>query len=175
MDFSSIATAIASLKSAQELATATLSVRDFNQSAAAISQINEKLLAAQQGLLAHNTMLLQLQNEHFHATEELRKLRESIEQEGRYPLVDIGNGALADAGHIDSRGHGEPEVPQPEHYLCQGCWDIRRVRSILQPSIRHPKTKVICNNCSSELSVRTALPRNRAPTRARSNYLERSL
>ncbi|WP_423169706.1 hypothetical protein [Stenotrophomonas maltophilia] len=125
MDFSSIATAIASLKSAQELATATLSVRDFNQSAAAIAQINEKLLAAQQGLLAHNTMLLQLQNEHFQTTQELRELKESIAEKNRYLLVDLGGGVFVYRVNSTPQegGPGQPGLAEPAHYVCQPCLD----------------------------------------------------
>lgn len=125
MDFSSIATAIASLKSAQELATATLSVRDFNQSAAAIAQINEKLLAAQQGLLAHNTMLLQLQSEHFQTTQELRELKESITDKNRYLLFDLGGGVFVYRvnGTPQEGGTGQPGLAEPPHYVCQPCLD----------------------------------------------------
>ncbi len=124
MDFSSIATAIASLKSAQELASATLAVRDFNQSAAAIAQINEKLLGAQQGLLAHNTMLLQLQSEYFQATEELRKLKEAVAEKDSYDLVDLGGGVFVLEAHIapDEGGSSVPGRTQPKHYVCQPCF-----------------------------------------------------
>lgn len=115
MDFSSIATAIASLKSAQELATATLSVRDFNQSAAAIAQINEKLLAAQAGLLAHNTMLLQLQNDYFQAMKELREIKEAATEKDRYTLVDVANGVFVYKANV-----ADGETP---HYACQPCLD----------------------------------------------------
>lgn len=171
MDFSSIATAIASLKSAQELATATLAVRDFNQSAAAIAQINEKLLAAQQGLLAHNTMLLQLQSEYFQATEELRKLKESVAKKDSYPLVDIGNGAFAYRGHVNSGGESNPEVTQPEHYLCQICWDRDGTRSVLQPAPRFGGDLYrVCNSCGKELLVGRNVAADRAAAPAGAIY-----
>ncbi len=171
MDFSSIATAIASLKSAQELATATLSVRDFNQSAAAIAQINEKLLAAQQGLLAHNTMLLQLQNEYFQTTEELRKLKEAIAKKDSYPLVDIGNGALAYRCDIEAGGQGDPEVAQPQHHLCQVCWDRDGTRSVLQPAPRFGGDLYrVCNSCGKELLVGRGDTTDRALPLRRSVY-----
>jgi hypothetical protein len=133
MDFSSITTAIASLKSAQELAAATLGVRDFNQSAAAISKINEQLLAAQQGLLAHNTMLLQLQSEHFQATKELRELKEAVAEKGRYDLVDIGGGVFVYRANVSPEQHraGGPGSANPMHYLCQPCLD-KGDKSVLQ-------------------------------------------
>ena len=135
MDFSSIATAIASLKSAQELAAATLGVRDFNQSAAAIAQINEQLLAAQQGLLAHNTMLLQLQSEHFEATKELRDLKDALSQKAGYELFDLGGGVIVYRANLapQQAGTGSPSSSQPEHYLCQPCYD-GGTRVVLQPA-----------------------------------------
>ncbi|MRI41714.1 hypothetical protein D5301_05585 [Stenotrophomonas sp. MH181796] len=134
MDFSSIATAIASLKSAQELAAATLAVRDFNQSAVAIAQINEKLLAAQQGLLAHNIMLLQLQNEHFEATKELRELKEALSQKAGYELFDLGGGVIVYRANLapQQAGTDSPGRTQPDHYLCQPCYDAG-TKVVLQP------------------------------------------
>lgn len=134
MDFGSIATVIASLKSAQELAAATIGVRDFNQSAAAIAQINEKLLAAQQGLLMHNAMLLQLQQEHFEAAKELRELKESTASKDRYPLVDLGGGKFVYRVEIapNEGGSCKPGGAQVTHYLCQPCWDTKGHRSVLQ-------------------------------------------
>ncbi|MEA9605737.1 hypothetical protein QY702_04545 [Xanthomonas campestris pv. plantaginis] len=134
MDFGSIATVIASLRSAQELAAATLGVRDFNQSAAAIAQINEKLLAAQQGLLMHNAALLQLQQEHFETAKELRELKEATASQMRYPLVDLGGGKFVYRVEIaphESRP-GEPGSTEASHYLCQPCWDTKGHRSVLQ-------------------------------------------
>ncbi|WP_313645615.1 hypothetical protein [Stenotrophomonas sp.] len=171
MDFSSISTAIASLKTAQEIAVSALSVRDFNQSAAAIAQINEKLLAAQQGLLAHNTMLLQLQSEYFNATEELRKLKESIAKKDSYPLVDLGMGALAYAVHVDTAGHGDPKVAEPQHYICQICWDRDGVRSVLQrPARYNSELRRVCNNCGKELLIGTRAPGNDATAQAGTIY-----
>lgn len=163
MDFSSISTAIASLKTAQEIAVSALSVRDFNQSAAAIAQINEKLLAAQQGLLAHNTMLLQLQSEYFNATEELRKLKESIAKKDCYPIVDLGMGAFAYAMHVDAGGQSDPEVAQSQHYICQICWERDGVRSVLQrPARFNSEFSRVCNNCGKELLIGTRNPSNDA-------------
>lgn len=133
MDFSSIATAIASLKSAQELATATLAVRDFNQSAAAIAQINEKLLAAQQGLLAHNTMLLQLQSDYVDTTRELRELKEAATQKAAYTLFDIGGGVFVYRKKSEPGDGGAVATTsqEPEHYVCQPCFDGGK-KSVLQ-------------------------------------------
>lgn len=163
MDLSSITTVLASLKGAQELASAALGVKGFNDSAATISEINQKLLAAQQGLLAHNTMLLQLQQDYFQTTEELRKLKETVAKKDRYPLVDIGNGALAYLVDGQACGESDPEVAQPKHHLCQICWDRDGVRSVLQPQPRHfGHLWRICNVCGKELSVGPARPGNGA-------------
>lgn len=133
MDFTSIATAIASLKSAQDLAAATLGVRDFNQSAAAIAKINEQLLAAQQGLLMHNASLLQLQQQHFETAEELRKLKEALAEKNRYVLFDLGGGVFVYRMDFIPKAGGtdEPGLAQPDHYLCQPCWDSGK-KSVLQ-------------------------------------------
>lgn len=154
MDFSSIATAIASLKTAQEIAVSALVVRDFNQSAAAIAQINEKLLAAQQGLLAHNTMLLQLQSEHFQAAEELRKLKESLSEKAAYELFDLGGGVFVyRANARPSSGRpGDPGPTQPEHFICQPCLDTAGKKSVLR---RWGDNEWNCTVCKNYFSPHT--------------------
>lgn len=150
MDFSPIATAIASLKGAQELASATLGVRDFNQSAAAIAQINEKLLAAQQGLLAHNTMLLQLQSDYMQTVQELRQLKEAAVEKSRYQLVDLGGGVFA--YKVNSTQHdGRPVhagAAEPTHYVCQPCLD-KGNKAVLQ----NGNGFVHCPLCQNALAV----------------------
>lgn len=171
MDLSSITAVLASLKGAQELASAALGVKGFNDSAATISEINQKLLAAQQGLLAHNTMLLQLQQDYFQTTEELRKIKEAVAKKDSYPLVDIGNGALAYAVHVNNGGQGDPEIPQPQHCLCQVCWDREGIRSVLQPAPRaFGNIYRVCNHCGKELFVGASGSRDSAPAPTGSVY-----
>ncbi|MGL0786563.1 hypothetical protein [Xanthomonas translucens] len=165
MDLTSITTVIASLASAQQLAAATLGVRDYNQSAAAIAKINEQLLAAQQGLLGHNAMLLQLQQDYFETTKQLRELKEAIAKKDSYPLVDIGNGALAYAVDIQAGGESDPEIAKTQHHLCQICWDRDGVRSVLQPAPWYGGSLYrVCNHCGKELLVGGARASDNAPT-----------
>ncbi|MCC4613632.1 hypothetical protein LL963_16295 [Xanthomonas campestris pv. esculenti] len=154
MDFASITTVVSSIKAAQELLSAAVGLRDANQAAAIVSKINEQLLAAQQGLLSHNVMLLQLQQENFEAAKQLRELKESIAKKDSYPLVDIGNGALAYAADIQAGRESNPEIPQPQHHLCQVCWDRDGIRSVLQPAPRFGgRVYRVCNHCGKELFV----------------------
>jgi len=150
MDFSSIATAIASLKGAQELASATLGVRDFNQSAAAIAQINEKLLAAQQGLLAHNTMLLQLQSDYMQTAQELRQLKEAAAEKSRYQLVDLGGGVFVYKVNTAQHDGGADQTgpAEPPHYVCQPCLD-KGNKAVLQ----NRNGFVHCPLCRNALAV----------------------
>lgn len=162
MDFNSIATAVASLRTAQELASAALGVRDFNQSAAALAQINEKLLAAQQGLLMHNATLLQLQQDYFEATKELRELKEAVASKDRYPLFDLGGGKFV--YRVDVAPHegrpGEPGRAEPAHYLCQPCWDSKGHRSVLQ----HWGNSWHCTLCKQAYTPKGAVQSSRGLT-----------
>ena len=83
MDFALISTAVGSLKAAKDLGQAALGIRDFNQFASTISQINDQLLKAQESLFTHNAQLMQLQQDHFEARDELRKLRDAATERGR--------------------------------------------------------------------------------------------
>lgn len=146
MDFSSITTVFSMVKGAQELASAAMGVKGFNDSAVTISEINQKLLAAQQGLLAHNTMLLQLQSDYFQATEELRKLKEAATEKARYDLVDLGGGVFVYCTNLapmpgDAAKPGHPDVA---HYLCQPCFDAG-TKVVLQ----HNGDYWRCNGCKT--------------------------
>ncbi|KGR44456.1 hypothetical protein [Xanthomonas vasicola] len=159
MDFASITTVVSSIKAAQELLSAAVGLRDANQAAAIVSKINEQLLAAQQGLLSHNVMLLQLQQENFETAKQLRELKEAIAKKDSYPLVDIGNGALAYTVDIQAGGQSDPEIARPQHHLCQICWDRDGLRSVLQPPPRFGGGVYrICNHCGKELFIGGGVP-----------------
>ncbi|KGU41834.1 hypothetical protein [Xanthomonas citri] len=171
MDFASITTVVSSIKAAQELLSAAVGLRDANQAAAIVSKINEQLLAAQQGLLSHNVMLLQLQQENFETAKQLRELKEAIAKKDSYPLVDIGNGALAYAVDVQTGGESDPEIPQTQHHLCQICWDRDGLRSVLQPAPRYGGGIYrVCNYCGKELLVGGGSSRDNASTRPGTIY-----
>ncbi|MBB5447113.1 MULTISPECIES: hypothetical protein [unclassified Paraburkholderia] len=125
MDFASFGSAVGALKSAIELGKTALELRDLNKVAPTIADMNAKLLEVQNSLLAHNTQLLELQGKHFAATEELRKVNEAMVERSRYALVHLGDGVFTYRVNLapSVAASGDEPPPQPEHYICQSCFD----------------------------------------------------
>ena len=132
MDYSLISVTATAITAAKELGKAAMGLRDFNQVAVAMSQINEQLLKAQDSLFTHNSQLAQLQSQYFEATQKLRELEETVRQRGRYSLFELATGNFVyrvnvapEAGHM-----GDPTLTEPLHYLCQPCFD-KGVKGVL--------------------------------------------
>lgn len=152
MDPTLIGTVAASITAAKDILSGLASERDSALIREKTSALMEQLLKAQEGLLAHNTALLQLQNEHFKASQELRELKETVRERDRYPLVNIGNGHTAYRVNVTPHqgGAGEPGLPQALHYLCQLCADSG-VKAVLQPVPR--SVFMQCPRCRIPLHV----------------------
>ncbi|MFC4338674.1 hypothetical protein [Cupriavidus numazuensis] len=119
---SGVATAIGVAK---DIGKAAIGLRDANQLADVVSRMNEQLLKAQDSLFAHNAQLLQLQQQYFQATQELRVVKEAIAERSRYTLFELSPGGhvyRADARPVLSEA-GDPIATEPQHYICQPCFD----------------------------------------------------
>lgn len=128
MDASQIGIVATSLSVAKDIGKALIGIRDFNVVAERVAALNDQLLKAQEALLAHNAAMFQLQNEHFEAREELRKLKDAASERSRYALVDLGKGHFAyqmDVAPSPSAA-GEPVSTHAQHYICQPCYDHGR-------------------------------------------------
>jgi hypothetical protein len=159
MDFSSISIAVSSLKTAKEIGQAALAFRDFNQTAGAITQINEQLLKAQDGLFAHNSQLMELQQKYFEATEELRKLKEALAERGRYSLFQLSPNVFVYRVNVspDASGSGDPGATDPMHYLCQPCFD-KGVKSVLQKQASFGIQTIDCSICGTKFRTGEEIP-----------------
>ena len=133
MDASHIGALSTSLGIARDMAKALVGLRDWNLVAEKVTTLNDQILKAQDALLSHNASMFELQNKYFEASEELRKLKEAVNEKGRYSLVELGFGFHAYRENVapEQGGAGQPSVPQPERYFCQPCMD-RGVKVALQ-------------------------------------------
>lgn len=130
MDFSLIAAAVNSLRLAKEIGAAAVELRDWNQVAAEFAKMNGELLKAQDALFAHNAALLELHGKYADACDELRKLKQALDERSRYALFEIGAGKFAYRLKVGSTGQAlaVPGGNEPMHYLCQPCFDAGRKR-----------------------------------------------
>lgn len=128
MDASQIGIVATSLGAARDIGKALVGIRDHNLVAEKLAALNDQLLQAQQALLSHNATLFELQQQNFEAREELRKLKESASERGRYTLVDLGKGQLAYRVNVapTQGASGEPVSADAPHYVCQPCYDNGR-------------------------------------------------
>lgn len=159
MDFSQISIAVGALKTAKDIGQAALAFRDFNQTAAALTQINEQLLKAQDGLFAHNAQLMELQQRYYDTVEELRKAKESLAERGRYRLFEISDRVFVYEANIGaSNGDvGDPNSMEPLHYVCQPCFD-KGVKSVLRKHVYWGEVSLECPICKEKFATKDKEP-----------------
>jgi len=163
MDIALVTGAVGALKTALEIGKTAVALRDASKLNEVVIAMNEQLLNAQQSLFMHNAQLMALQQEHFHATQELRELKEAQSDRLRYTLFEIARGhfvyradarpAAADASHS--------VASEPNHYICQPCFDgPARTRIVLRGSAGAFKdrkyTRWACPQCKSWFNVQRA-------------------
>ncbi len=127
MDFSVVTAAMSALTTAKTLGQTLVGLRDFNESAAVVAQLNGELLRAQESLFSLSAQLHELQQENFRTAEELRDLRERLTERARYSLHELSRGVFV----YRSNGATAAGGSEPVHYLCQPCFD-KGVKSVLK-------------------------------------------
>ncbi|MDR3100778.1 MAG: hypothetical protein LBV73_27410 [Paraburkholderia sp.] len=135
MDLSFISAAATSLGLAREFGKAALAVRDFNEMAAIVSQLNDQILKTQDSLFAHNAELLRIQQDQFESAQKLREMQQTLDDRRDYELVIIGKGLRAYQRKASAITESEcaPVAADLAHYFCQPCFESKRIKSTLQP------------------------------------------
>jgi len=159
MDFSLFSAAVTAVTSARELTKTVIDLRDFNQVAITVSKINEQLLKAQESLFTHNTMLLDLQNQHFKACEELREIKKTISESQRYSLVEISHGIFVYGMNVAPQFSdiSKPSSSEPMHYICQSCFQ-KGIKSVLQRGSFLGSVHLLCTSCKFEYPTGERVP-----------------
>lgn len=154
MDLTSIITALSSLNVAKDAAQAALAVRDFNAASSAIARITDELIKAQQGLLAQNAVMAELQLELAKKRDELAELKKAADERARYSLVELSEGVFVyrlNQGQEGGQISG-PNGPEPIHHLCQTCFD-QGIKSVLQQATRLGLVTIDCNKCGKHFAT----------------------
>lgn len=154
MDLSLIAAANSALSAAREIGKAAVGIRDFNQLATVVAQLNEQILKAQDSLFAHNTQLFALQQENFDLTGKLARAEEKLADRGRYTLVEISDRTFVMGlnKRIEATAHDTAHGLELEHYLCQPCFD-KGIKSVLQKSSFYGAISLECTICKERFST----------------------
>lgn len=154
MDLSFISIATSSISAAREICNAAIGLRDFNQMAAAVSQLRDQLLKAQDSLFDHNGQLFALQQEVFdlkdllreretallEAQNEIAKLNQKKLELGDYERVRLEIGAF-----VYRRKNVAPDDETEPHY-CASCFE-REQLSALQPGTGQDRMYLVCHGC----------------------------
>lgn len=155
MDGAAISMVTSSIATAIDLAKALTGVRDGALIAEKTAALYDKLLQAQQALLAHNAAMFELQTQYFEAAEQLRKAKEALSERSRYTLVTLGDGYVAYRVNVapEQGGAGQPGSPEPAHYVCQACFDVGR-KVVLQPYLVFgARCGLECKVCNQQIPV----------------------
>jgi hypothetical protein len=160
MDWSAISGITASISAARDIAKGMSAARDsalINEKSAALM---EQLLKAQEGLLAHNATLLQLQADLSKMQKENLDLKEALDERGKYTLVEIGSGffALRSNGSSNhSVGASDPSIHEAAHYICQPCFS-KGIKSVLQRRTRAIGLECTCCNATLHVDAAKLFP-----------------
>ena len=159
--YAEISAAIASAKTALDLAKAAHNLSNFNELVTAISEVNAKLMDATAVALASQEKQSELSNRIAELEDQLRKVQDWESQIKRYKLHEFpATKALA---YMLKQGMEEDE---PVHYLCATCVG-KREKTILQPNGRF----LACPVCKTSIATQPS-PQVRRQT-SKSNWLSR--
>ena len=135
--YAEISAAIASAKTALDIAKAAHGLANFNELVAAVSEVNTKLIQATAVALASQEKQSALADEIAQLKDKIRENENWETQMQRYMLFQFPTGSLVYAVKPGM------EQGEPTHYLCASCVD-KRQKSTLQPHGRSLR----CNVCS---------------------------
>jgi hypothetical protein len=147
VDVSAFASAIASLKTAGDIAKAMIGLHDAQAVKAKIIELQTEILSAQQSALS-------AQSDQFALLERMGQLEKQIAQleaweveTQRYQLSDVGMGRLAYTLKPETAGF------EPPHSICAACFQHRK-KSILQPDMDSWWSTLVCPECKTVIRVK---------------------
>ena len=160
MDLTAITTVLASLDFIRKGLAAAVEVRDFNAVAAEVAKLNEALIGAQSAVLTQNSTLFALQKENLELAKELAKLKEALAQRGRYVLTQLSPGVFVYRVKetVVLAAEGDPVPAEPEHFVCQDCFDNRGQRVILQRHSDVGDVTLDCGSCKTQYRTGEFIP-----------------
>lgn len=128
-------------KTAFDLAKGLKDINDATVRNAAVIELQEMILAAQQQQTAALERIAELE-------KELARFENWEAEKKRYELADVGNGAIA-YRLKPSMANGEPP-----HSICAYCYD-QAIKSPLQPETQAAgRTQhLVCHQCGSDLII----------------------
>ena len=150
MDFTALSAITGGLKGAWDIGQAALQVRDAAKLSDAITEMQHKLIDAQQRLFAVGAEAMALQDELARTKEEALKLKTALQERGSYELVQLFGGQSAYKPKVEA-GKDGGDGAEPPYYLCQRCFDAG-TKVVLQPRFEQGQDIGLrCTNCNTTL------------------------
>jgi transcriptional regulator with GAF, ATPase, and Fis domain len=159
--YAEISAALASAKTALDLAKAAKQLSDFNNVIAAVAEVNTKLMDATVVALASLEKQSALSDRVAELEDKQRQLDDFETQIQRYKLHEFAETKALVYALQPSHENGEPL-----HYLCATCLGNRK-KTILQPDGHLLR----CHICDISLAARN--PQYVNPTVARSSWMNK--
>lgn len=161
MDFTLISGLVGSLKATYDLGSAAIGLRDANKLSEAVAEMNHKLLDAQQRLFAISSEAWALQQQLIDAQKENLELKATLEERGRYALVEISKGNFAMQSKVHPGNADHPADAEPMHYLCQPCFH-KGIKAVLgtEGGDGYSATVQRCPVCKRAITTSAAPPIN---------------
>lgn len=158
MDLSLISATTTAIAAARDIGKAAIGLRDFNQMATAIAQLNEQLLKAQDSLFSHQTQLLTMQQEVFSLKDTLRQTeaaliqaQDEISQLKEKKLeLDQYERFMTSGGGWAYRRKNAPADGEDQPTYCAHCFEEQQL-SVLQPGTGPNRTYLVCHRCEAKL------------------------
>ncbi|MDI9240766.1 hypothetical protein QLQ15_17825 [Lysobacter sp. LF1] len=113
--------------------SAALKARDFDQATLELAKLGDALLETQSAALRQTKVLFELQQQHLADAKQIKELQEAVLERARYSLYEVSERVFVYRSKASSEGQGggEPGTLEPEHYVCQPCFD-KGLRVVLQ-------------------------------------------
>jgi len=147
-DFGLIQGAIASLKTAGDIASGFLKLKSIADVQGKVIELQSAILAAQSSALAAQSEQATMVQRIGDLEEEIRRVKAWEETKQRYELHQPTAGTFV---YVLKKAHGDN--PEPTHWICTNCYDNGR-RSILQLKSRGYGTDHYgCAHCMADLVV----------------------
>ncbi len=148
-DVLTIGGALASLKTANEIARSFIGLRDQ-------ATIQTKVIELQSVILSAQSSALAAQGEQFALLENKRELETSIadleawnREKQRYALNELATGRFAYTLKENE------QAGEPIHHICANCYQERRKPILIQFEIPQGRASAMkCHHCGSEIVVR---------------------
>lgn len=133
MDWTAMSAITSSFSAALDIAKSIGSVRDTALVGEKKKALTNELFQLQNAFLTNAAVVKSLEEELMQVRRENDKLRQLMEDRGKYALVQLGHRqfALRSIGSEDGNGAAPDGANEPLHYICQPCF-AKGVKSVLQ-------------------------------------------